>query len=145
MVKKFKYLVYDNNKRDAFVVTRDDGSAFEFIPSPEGLYYYNFTESIKRQKEMQTKHVMIVDSVDEIKRNYIKRALDGVEKARRMFVALGRPLEHIFESIMKKGKILNNPKTVTDYRSAIKIYRKYLGSIKGKTTRKKTQHVFRYL
>jgi hypothetical protein len=141
MAKKFESLVYDYKKKDAFIITRDDGSSFKFVPSPEGLYYYNFVESIRTQKEMLTKHVMIVDSVHERKRNYMKRELDGVEKASRMYVTLGRSSENIFESIAKKGKTLNNPVTVTDYRNAIKIYGKDLGSIKGKTTRKKTQHV----
>jgi hypothetical protein len=47
VTKKFKSLVYDN--------TREDGSTFEFVPSSKGLFYYDFTNSIKRQKEMQDK------------------------------------------------------------------------------------------
>jgi len=45
MAKKFKSLKYDNMKKDVFVVTRDDGSTLEFIPSSEGLYYYDFSNS----------------------------------------------------------------------------------------------------
>jgi hypothetical protein len=37
--KRFKSVRYDNTKKDAFVITRDDGSEMEFIPSKEGLYH----------------------------------------------------------------------------------------------------------
>jgi uncharacterized protein (DUF2164 family) len=47
MAKKFKSLVYNNNKTDAVVVTWDGGTTFEFVPSKEGLYYYDFMNSIK--------------------------------------------------------------------------------------------------
>ncbi len=36
---------------------------------------------------------------------------------------------------------MNNPVTVTDYQNAMRVYGKDLGSIKGKTTRTKPQHV----
>jgi len=36
---------------------------------------------------------------------------------------------------------MNNPVTVTYYQNAMRIYGKDLGSIKGKTTRTKPQHV----
>jgi phosphoribosylformylglycinamidine (FGAM) synthase PurS component len=70
-------------------------------------------------------HVMIIDSVDKLKRNYTKK-LDRVEKARRMYVTLESPSEDVFESTMKKGKILNNPVTITDYKNALEIYGKDL-------------------
>lgn len=36
---------------------------------------------------------------------------------------------------------MNNPITIQDYRNALTIYREDLGALKGKTSRKKTQHV----
>jgi hypothetical protein len=68
MAKKFKSLKYDNTKRDAFVVTRDDGSTFEIIPSPDGLYYYDFSNSVKLYKNLlENQHVMVIDTVDDLK------------------------------------------------------------------------------
>jgi hypothetical protein len=54
---------------------------------------------------------------------------------------MGRPSDDAFESMIKKGKICNNPVTAIDYKNAVKIYGKELGTVKGKTIRKKTQHV----
>jgi hypothetical protein len=42
LARRYNSVVYD---------TRDDGSMFEFGPSPEGLYYYGFLKSVKRQEE----------------------------------------------------------------------------------------------
>jgi hypothetical protein len=142
MAKKLKSLVYDNNKKDAFIVTREDGSTFEFIPSSEGLYYYDFNNSVKRQTLLEkNKHTMVIDTVDELKRNFTKREIERADITRRMYVTLGRPSQDVFESIIRKGSIINNPVAITDYRNALNIYGKNLGSIKGKTTRTKPQHV----
>jgi hypothetical protein len=119
--------------------TRDDGSIIEFIPSKEELYYYDFTHSINRKKEMG--HTMIVNTVEELKRNFSKREIEVADKARRMYVMMGRPLDEIFESLIRRGKILNHPITVTDFKNAIKIYGKDLGCIKGKTTWTRTKCV----
>jgi hypothetical protein len=58
-----------------------------------------------------------------------------------MYVTMGRPSDQIFENMIKRGRILNTPITVMDYRNAIKIYGKDLGCIKGETVRSKPQHV----
>jgi len=54
---------------------------------------------------------------------------------------MGRPSDQIFENMIKRRRILNNPITVMDYQNAIKIYGKDLGCIKGETVRSKPQHV----
>jgi hypothetical protein len=84
MAKKFKSLFYDNNKKDAFVVTRDDGTTFEFITSKDRLYYYDFTNSIRRKKEFDAARVMIINTVDEIKKNFSKREIENADRAQRM-------------------------------------------------------------
>ena len=48
MAKRFQSIVYNNQERDAFLVTRDNGSIMECVPSRSGLYYYDFNKSIKR-------------------------------------------------------------------------------------------------
>ena len=53
LTKRFKLVVYDNKRKDAFVVERDDSSHMEFTPSKEGLYHYDFNLSIKRRLEKE--------------------------------------------------------------------------------------------
>jgi hypothetical protein len=43
--------------------------------------------------------------------------------------------------MIKTGRILNNPITVQDYRNALTLYGVDLGVLKGKTTRKKPDHI----
>jgi hypothetical protein len=47
MTKRFKSVRYDKTISDTFFVIRDDDTMMEFKPSPEGLYYYDFKESIR--------------------------------------------------------------------------------------------------
>jgi hypothetical protein len=142
MAKKFKSLKYDNTKRDAFVVTRDDGSTFEIIPSPDGLYYYDFSNSVKLYKNLlENQHVMVIDTVDDLKRNFTKREIAAADVARRLYIRIGRSSQESFEKIICRGQILNSPVTISDYRNVLTIYGKDLGSIKGKTTRSKPHHV----
>jgi hypothetical protein len=70
--RRFKSVTYDNNKKDAFIVERDDGSKMEFIPSKEGLYHYDFKLSIERCKEQKkpAERTMVIQTVEGIKRNF---------------------------------------------------------------------------
>jgi hypothetical protein len=137
LARRYKSVVYDSKGKDAFIVTRDGGPILEFGPSPEGLYYYDFLKSVKRQEEK----AMIVDTMEELQRNYTRREREGADRARRLYVIVGRPLSETFKDMLNKGLILNNPVTVSDYKNAESIYGKDLGTIKGKTVRIKPEHV----
>jgi hypothetical protein len=70
--------------KDAFLVERDGGSVFEFTPSEEGLYYYDFKKSIKiKKKLLETKRTMMIDTVEKLQRSFTKREIDSAEKAKR--------------------------------------------------------------
>jgi hypothetical protein len=84
---------------------------------------------------------MKFETVEDIKRNFSKQEIENADLAQRMYVTMGRPSDEISENMIKKGKILNTPITITDYRNTVKIYGKDLGCLKGKTNRTKPQHV----
>jgi hypothetical protein len=130
---------YDNRQKDAFIVTRDNGSEMEFIPSREGLYHYDFTLSIERRKEMERNRVMMIKTVEEIKRNFTKKEIEKADEARRLFVIIGRPSQKIFKEMIKRGKLINNTVMIQDYRNALEIYGEDLGVLKGKTVRSKPE------
>ncbi len=143
--RRFKSVKYDNEIKDAFRITRDDGSVMEFKPSDSGLYYYDFEESRRRQKQKQEQdkenRVMVINTTEEMKRNFTKREIEAAADARRMYVIMGRPGRKIFETMLRKGMIMNNPVTTQDYKNALSIYGEDLGVIKGKTVRQKQSHV----
>jgi hypothetical protein len=105
--KRFKSVTYDNNKKDAFIVERDDGSKMEFIPPKEGLYHYDFKLSIERCKEQEKpERAMMIQTVEGIKRNFNKKEIDQANEAQRLYVILGRPSQKAFEDILKRGKLV---------------------------------------
>jgi hypothetical protein len=84
IVKRFKSVKYDNGVKDAFVVTRDDNSTMEFVPSREGLYHYDFLLSIKRRQEaekLKEQKAMVINTVEEVKQNFTKREIENAEEA----------------------------------------------------------------
>ncbi len=138
MTKRFKSVRYDNTISDTFFVMRDDDTTMEFKRSPGGLYYYDFNESIRRR---DVQKIMMVTTVEEIKRNLSRREIEAAEAAGRLFVIVGRPSRKAFKDLIKRGRLLNNPVTIQDYRNALQLYGEDLGVLKGKTTRTKPEHI----
>jgi hypothetical protein len=94
LVKRYKTVTYNSNEKDAFRVTRDDGTIIEFEPSIEGLYYYDFNKSFERHA---TKNSLVVNAVEELQRKYTRREVEGADRARRLYVIVGRPSEDAFK------------------------------------------------
>jgi hypothetical protein len=93
MTKRFKAITYDNRTKDAFQITRDDDSIMEFKPSPEGLYYFDFADSIWRKKAQEVDKkalAMVVQTMEELKRNFIKRARDRSSQCGKKIVCHSR-------------------------------------------------------
>jgi hypothetical protein len=84
---------------------------------------------------------MIVDTVEDLQRNYTRQEKEGADRARRLYVIVGRPASDTFKDMLNKGLILNNPVTESVYKNAVSIYGKDLGTIKGKPIRTKPEHV----
>jgi hypothetical protein len=144
MARRFKSVVYDNRQQDAFIVTRDDNTTFTFVPSKEGLYFYDFQNSINREarkKEPEEQNTMVINTVEELQQNYMTRELKQVEAARRLYVMMGRPSREDFDRMINSGKILNNPITTEDYKRAEAIYGTDLVVLKGKTMKKRPERV----
>jgi hypothetical protein len=55
ITKRFKSVTYDNERKDAFVVERDNRSKMEYVPSKEGLCYYDFNLSTMKVGTRETK------------------------------------------------------------------------------------------
>jgi hypothetical protein len=140
MARRFQSIVYNNKIRDAFLVTRDDGAIMEFVPSSDGLYNYDFNTSVMRHQE-KTQNTMVIETVDELRRNYTARELKQLDEARRLYVIMGRPSRAYFQQMSRKGKLLDNPVRVEDFLNAEKVYGNDLGVIKGKTVRVKPKGV----
>ena len=123
------------------MVTRDDDSIMEFVPSKEGLYHYDIYLSIKRKMESQKEKVLVVNTVEEIKRSFTKKELEKADEARRLYVIVVRPSRKQFEEMIKSRKIVNKMITIQDYRNALQMYGIDLGVLKVKTVRVKPDEI----
>jgi hypothetical protein len=113
----------------------------EFVPSTEGLYHYDFQQSIKRMVELERAQAMMIQTVEGIQWNFTKREIEAAEEARRLYVIMGRPSQKVFEEMMSSGKFINNTVTIQDYRNALEMFGQDLGVLKGKTVRTKPEHI----
>jgi hypothetical protein len=84
---------------------------------------------------------LVVNSVEELRRNYTGRELQKVKAARRLYMMMGRPSKDDFQLMLRKGKLLNNPVTMMDYNYTERIYGKDLGVVKGKIVQTRPLHV----
>jgi hypothetical protein len=139
MARRFKSIVYDNKESNVFHVTRDDDTIMEFRPSPEGLYYYDFNNSILRQQREED--TLVINAVEDLQRNYTDKELKRIEEARRLYVIMRRPSKADFQKMLTSGKILDNPVVMEDFHNAEKLYGTDFGVIKGKTVRKTPRSV----
>jgi hypothetical protein len=71
---------------------REDGLTLKFIPSKEGLYYYNFNQSMMRKPAI----AMMINTVEDVKQNFTKIEIEAADQARKLYVIMGRPSRRIF-------------------------------------------------
>lgn len=73
-------------EKDAFIITRDDNSLMELVLSEEGLFTVT-SQRVSNGKMLQK--TFIIESVEQLRRNYTKRELNGADTARRLYVIMG--------------------------------------------------------
>jgi hypothetical protein len=123
---------YDNEVSDAaFRVTKPDGTFRDFKPSVSGLHYCDTREH----------GTVLVNTVAERKGKYTARAYQQAVLARRIQNIIGRPSTRDYIKIVDGGMLQNCPITKSDIATAEDIFGPNLGSIKGKTVRRKNGHV----
>ena len=124
-------VTFDSDHGNCFVVHRPDTFDLHFCQSREGLYYYD-----TRNEEFS-----LVHTVAQNKQMYTDRQVNQAESARRLYAMIGRPSNVDFENIIRLHIIPDCPTTIDDVCVANKIFGPDVGSLKGKTTRRKPSRV----
>lgn len=123
-------ITYDSQTLDAFVVVTDKRT---IIFEPKGkLYVYNPIKSYGSDEV-----TLMMSSVEENKSKYTAREVKQAEVAHELYIKLARPALNDFIRIVREGRIMNCPITVSDIRRWIDIFGVDLGTLKGRTTRNK--------
>jgi hypothetical protein len=98
-----------------------------FIPSVSGLHYCDTLEH----------GTVLINTVASKREQYTIRAYQQAALARRIQDVIGRPSTRDYVKIVKGGMLANCPVSCADIKVAEDIFGPNLGSLKGKTIRKK--------
>jgi hypothetical protein len=121
------HVAFDSKSGGSFIVTKPDGTVFEFKQSPSGLYFLD----TNNKKES----TVLVNTVADIKSNYTNQDYLKAMQARQLQIMIGRPNTKHFIKIVTSNQLPNCPVTRADILAAEHILGPDVGSLKGKTVR----------
>ena len=131
---------------NSFMIHQFNGRDMKFVCSPEGLYYHDLRWTKEGGKHLTTsrklnserrENVIMINTVQGIKEGFTKKEIKAAELAQRIYILLGRPSYRDFGNIVKWQLLKNCPISFQDVKNAWKMFGEDLGSIRGKTTRRK--------
>ncbi len=141
-VRKRCRVTMDTAQEAAMVVHRKDGSMMKFKEFRSGLYYYDPKEPAPpNSTKSSVSDYCLIQTVDNNKRMFHRREVEGADRARELHRKLGRPSQKRFEHILNNGLLHNCPVTAKDARRAAIIYGPDVATIKGSSVRTPGAHV----
>jgi hypothetical protein len=151
---------YDSWDRNGVFKVHTQNGVVEFKPSERGLHYIDVSterdvvqhmlvtadisieeEEYDKDGESVTKECMMVTTVRENLEGYTRHKIEKAKEARRLQGMIGNPTEKELEGMVREKLIANCPVTVKDIHNANRIFGPDLANLRGKTTRKKPEHV----
>jgi hypothetical protein len=129
LIEELHTVTYDHIKK-IFWLHVSPTQSFPFHKTL-GLYIYN--PFLKEEDN----NYQFVNAVEENKLFYTSRQFERAKRARELYNTLGTPSLKDFKTIIQMNFIKDNPVTIEDVNIAENIFGQDIGSLKGKTTRKK--------
>ena len=102
-----------------------------------GLYVYDATQDLNHPKHQFT----FIQTVAQNKTNFSATEISKAEHARRLYITLGRPSLRTFRWMLLHKKIKNSTLLPKDADNAEIIFGPDIGSLKGKTVRRRPKQV----
>ena len=138
-ISKHYRVTVDTRKEDVFVVHKHDGTTMKFILSDIGLYYYdtrlNASNLTSKSPPQHPVPVIMVNTVAGNMQGFTSRQIQGASEARQLYRIVGRPSYQKFRNLIKFNLLHDCPVTLQDIDTAMEIYGRDIGEIKGKTVR----------
>ena len=126
-VQKRYCITFDREVGNRFLVTKPDGTTFEFKESPTGLYYMDAETQVQQQAQVH------VNTVADNKSSYSNTNSLHALAARKRQIKIGNPTAQEFIKIASRNLLPNCPITRDDIRAAKDIFGPDVGGLKGKT------------
>ena len=131
----------DTSVDDSILVHVADGCTLRFTMVRNGLFLLDPAGLAKLRSFFDYYSFAQVDTVQALKTNFTRREIEGAERARTLFRALGMPSYAKFIHTLEHNHIRNCPVTSADVRRALHIYGPEVAVLKGKAVRKTPSHV----
>jgi hypothetical protein len=130
MAKKYQ-ISSDSRHDDAFTVHLPN-KKIRFEQTGNGLYVLKPSTLNKQNKEVQ-----LLSSMQENRGFFTTAQFKRAKIARTLYHAMGTQSVQDFKALLRMNMIHNNPVTTSDIELAEKIFGQDIGSLKGKTVRRK--------
>jgi hypothetical protein len=121
-------------------VYKHNGDKLRFKESGNGLYYYD-TAELSKARTTSSDYSFVSSSVVENKTKYTNRQVNDADLAKRVYAMVGRPSHATYIKMIRENQIDGCPITVDDANRAVKIYGTDVSALRGKTVRRKIEHV----
>ena len=125
-----------DQQTDSFIVHTDDNSTIQFVRKG-GLFVYDATDHLKQDNN----DFLFLQTVSDNKLNFTENDIERADRARRLYITLGRPSLRAFRWMLLHNKIKNTDITAKDSDNAETIYGPDIGTLRGKTVRRKPKRV----
>ena len=129
-------VTYDSWDHGGVFVVHMPTGVIEFNPTEKGLHELDLAEV--SPTDVAT---MLVTTVAENYEGFTKREVLKAHEARRLQRMLGCPSDRDFQGMVREKLIANCPVTITDVQNAYQILGPDLAGLRGKTVRRKPEHV----
>lgn len=129
----------DTAVEPAIIVHRKNGTEMKFKEFHLGLYYYDVTKA--KNNSTNVTPYCLVQTVENNKSLFHRREIEAADKARELYVKLGRPSQKHFEFLLRNKLITDCPLTADNAKRAVEIYGPDIGALNGKMKNRKAAHV----
>ena len=137
---------YDSGSESAFIVHRSEKNGspdLKFVEHQCGLHIWQPATRKAIQLAQKTKdkepepETIFVETVEENKKSFTKKEIEGARRARRLYATMFYPTDKKLKWMITHGQIKNCDVTVRDVDVAHQIWGKGIATLKGKMVRKK--------